>query len=712
MLLSVFLTCFAALVLTTALLLVLGHRIRFSSRILGALLAVITAVAAGEIVGAVWHVPPRYVLGAEVFLVVMTLLVVAVRDVWNPIGQVFYGCLLASVVTYLAFAGWVTFAGGLSAAGMAASALLLVLELVALVLTASFAFESIDMVCRTKWQRSIPKPDPNHRPFVSLHIAAYNEPPDMLIETIKSVEAIDYDPFEIVVIDNNTKDQAVWQPVYEYCKNRKRVRFVHVDELEGYKSGALNLVLSEYTDPRAEIVGVIDADYLVDPEYLKSMVGYFAEPSVAFVQSPQDYRDWEGDTYMTACYDAYKYFFSTTMPSRNDRNSIIFAGTMGLLRKSALEGLGGWDEWCITEDAETSLRLLMRGYEGIYVPQSFGRGIMPLTFAALKSQRFRWCFGGMQILRRHWRDLMPWNRDPNNQMTLAQRLDYLLGGVQWLNDLAYFGFTVVLVASAWLLITQGSIQLRPLYGAAVLLPAALIVSGLLRAIWALRHRTGIGLKRAVLAFVNWLSMSWTVAVATVQGLILRQGVFMRTPKSSEHSRRLSALWSARTESLVAAAVWGSGIVVILKGVGTWFLLTLLGWQGFVYASAPYMAWMNARTQLSPELERRRATEWLREGRGLRLAFLAGAAAGLVALAVMATVVTFGGSHPGTNVRNPFALPKQTGSTSPIGSVIGGGSSSPAPVTPGSATVIPSVTATPTLSPTPTPTASPTTSPTP
>ena len=103
---------------------------------------------------------------------------------------------------------------------------------------------------------------------------------------------------------------------------------------------------------------------------------------------------------------------------------------------------------------------------------------------------------------------------------------------------------------------------------------------------------------------------------------------------------------------------------------------------------------------------------LREGRGLRLAFLAGAAAGLVALAVMATVVTFGGSHPGTNVRNPFALPKQTGSTSPIGSVIGGGSSSPAPVTSGSATVIPSVTPTPTLSPTPTPTASPTTSPTP
>ena len=83
-------------------------------------------------------------------------------------------------------------------------------------------------------------------------------------------------------------------------------------------------------------------------------------------------------------------------------------------------------------------------------------------------------------------------------------------------------------------------------------------------------------------------------------------------------------------------MWGSGIVVILKGVGTWFLLTLLGWQGFVYASAPYMAWMNARTQLSPELERRRATEWLREGRGLRLA-LTGAPTGPELAAVLAAV---------------------------------------------------------------------------
>src|SRR5205807_6402849 len=142
-------------------------------------------------------------------------------------------------------------------------------------------------------------------------------------------------------------------------------------------------------------------------------------------------------------------------------NSIIFAGTMGLLRLDLLRQMGGWNEWCITEDAETSLRLLKAGYDGIYVARSFGAGIMPLTFAAFKSQRFRWCFGGMQTLRMHWRDLLPSKRDPSNRLSSAQRFDYLVGGVQWMNDLIYLGFTGILLASVAVLVASGRLALRP-----------------------------------------------------------------------------------------------------------------------------------------------------------------------------------------------------------------------------------------------------------
>ena len=367
---------------------------------------------AGQVSGSVWQLPSSYVVQAEFLLFACGVVVVGVRPRWNPLGQVFLTSFLAAAIAYLAMAAQLTFGSGLSIAGMAASALLFLLEASALTISGYFTFESLDVTTRTRTTRPEPPFDPGFHPRVSLQVAAYNEPPDMLIETIQSLEAIEYPNLEILIIDNNTEDRETWGPVEEYCRDRPRVRFFHVDDVEGFKAGALNLSLREFTDPAAEIIGIIDADYLVDADYLKETVGYFIDPDLAFLQTPQDYRDWEGDPYLTACYDAYRYFFATSMPSRNERNSIIFAGTMGLIRRSALEGLRGWDEWCITEDAEASLRLLKAGWSGLYLHQSFGRGIMPLTFSALKSQQFRWCFGGIQILRKHMGELLPWRRDP------------------------------------------------------------------------------------------------------------------------------------------------------------------------------------------------------------------------------------------------------------------------------------------------------------
>jgi Glycosyltransferase like family 2 len=660
MLLTLFLSCFVSLTAATVLLLVLGDRVRVASRVLGLALGVGLAVAAGQAAERLWHLDPRPVLMAELLLVVVTAVVVAARPLWNPVGQAFLASFAAAALAYLAFAATVTFAGGLSPAGVAASALLLMLETGALVLSGSFAFESCDVLCRVRWARPPPQFDPDYTPKVSLHVPAYNEPPDMLIETIRSLDRLDYPNYEIVVIDNNTRDPAVWRPVARWCEPRRRVRFVHVEHLPGYKSGALNLALRRYTDPAADLVGVVDADYLVDPAYLRRVVGYFADPRIAFVQTPQDYREYQGDAYLTACYDAYRYFFVTSMPARNERDSIIFAGTMGLLRRSALEGQGGWDEWTITEDAETSLRLLRNGWSGWFVGEPLGRGIMPLTFAALKSQRFRWCFGGMQILRKHWRELLPWDRHPGNRLSLAQRLDYLLGGLQWLNDLVYLGFTVVLLATAALLASTGQVGLRPLLGVAVLLPAALLGSGLLRAVWALRRRTGIGLRRALLAFANWLSLSWTVALACAQGLVRSRGVFLRTPKQADGGRLANALWATRAETLLAVALWGAaGLLAGWRHPGP-LLLGLLVWQGAVYAAAPFMAWMSLHTRLSAQLERRRRSERLRE-RASQVGPYVGATAGLAAAAagVVVALVLAGGAQPGARQPSPFTLPHRT-----------------------------------------------------
>src|SRR3546814_13361167 len=105
------------------------------------------------------------------------------------------------------------------------------------------------------------KPDhPDRQPFVSIHLACYNEPPEMVIVTLDSLAALDYQNYEVLVIDNNTKDPAVWQPVQAYCeKLGKRFRFFHLAPWPGYKAGALNFGL-QATAPEADVVEVIDAD--------------------------------------------------------------------------------------------------------------------------------------------------------------------------------------------------------------------------------------------------------------------------------------------------------------------------------------------------------------------------------------------------------------------------------------------------------------------
>jgi len=679
MFLSLFITFCIALGIGTLVLVVFGHRWSLSSHIAGIFLGLVIAIASGELAARLANIAPEPILIAQSILVAATVFIVLARPRWNPIGQAFYATFLAGAGTYLVFAVSITFAGGLSPVGTIASAVLLALESFALTLAGYFVFEGCDVICRTRPTRPPARFDPDHLPMVCLQVPAYNEPPDMLIETIQSLEGIDYPNLEILVVDNNTTDPELWRPVEDYCRDRPRVKFVHEENLPGFKAGALNLATERDMDQRAEIIGVVDADYRVDRDFLKSLVGYFVDPNVAFVQSPQDYRDYEGDPFLTSCYDAYHYFFATSMPGRNERNSIIFAGTMGLMRVSALREIGGWPEWCITEDAETSLRLLKSGYSGVYIPKAFGRGIMPLTFSAFKSQRFRWAFGGIQILKRHWRSLLPGPRTRTNQLTLGQRIDYLMSGFMWFNDLLYLGFALVLLGTSILVVSGGSLELRPLKGAIILLPAALIASGVVRALWSLRVRTGIGLKRSTLAFLNWLSVSWTVALACIQHLYRSKAAFMRTPKEGKDRSFLSALRAAKVETAFTLALWGSAVAAAVTGGGTIFLLVLFVWQGLVYFSAPLMSYFSVRAELTPELERRRSSEHRRE-RMAKFAPVYVGAAGVVAATIAFFAVV--GTEPQNGPRDLFEPPERSsdaqGPIDLIGERLTGSRSTPAP----------------------------------
>jgi len=128
-------------------------------------------------------------------------------------------------------------------------------------------------------------------PKVSIHVPAYREPPEMLKATLDAVARLDYPNFECVVVINNTPDPAFWRPIEDHCRALgERFKFINQDNVDGYKAGALRLAVA-HTAADAEIIGVIDADYVVRPDWLKDLVPAFADPKVGMIQAPQDHRD-------------------------------------------------------------------------------------------------------------------------------------------------------------------------------------------------------------------------------------------------------------------------------------------------------------------------------------------------------------------------------------------------------------------------------------
>lgn len=645
-------------------------------------------------------------------LAAAVLLTARVGSAWNLRGV---WCWSLSVTTGLAFllyvAHW-TLTASIGPGSRVAAAALLVLEVFVFALSLGYLWELVDVLGRWDWRRRI---EVRHevagthraaeRPFVSVHVPTHNEPPDMVIDTLRALQALEYDAFEVMVLDNNTDDPALWTPVKEYCGSDDRLRFVHLADWPGYKSGALNYGLA-HVDPRTDLVAIVDADYQVEPDFLATCAPLFQEPELAFVQTPQDYRDWRTDPYFRRLYFSYRYFFDVSQRSRNERDGAIFGGTMGLIRRAALVEVGGWDEWCITEDAELSLRLLKAGWTGVHVEQSFGHGIMPLTFEALKRQRFRWCFGGVQILRMHARSLLPGRASEANHLSTGQRWAYLSGGLQWFGDAAGLLFTLFLLVGALNLTLGVGPVVRGLTSPVLACMLGLVVLGAVRSL-ALVHRTsGARWREAVGAFLLWLSLGWVVALGSVRGLLAREGVFLRTPKVRGDLGWRDALSGNRVEVVLAlvcslgfAATVSDGAAGRSPGAAA-VLGILLAVQAFGYAMAPYNSIAAMRADLSTELLRRRrerAFTWTRVRPVVRRAGLVPAlvvAGGLVVVVALAAPVGGPGLNHLPHVATP-PLPSATPSPHRGPHRSRSSTSSPGTGTAPSPTVVPAASTSPT-----------------
>ncbi len=422
--------------------------------------------------------------------------------------------------------------------------------LVPLVLIALSRLEEIAAVAFGKEPRRLigspPLAPESYSPKVSIHIPAYCEPPEMLITTLDSVARLEYPNFECVIVINNTPDPAFWQPVEEHCRALgERFKFIRDDKVAGYKAGALRIALA-HTASDAEIIGVIDADYVVTADWLKDLVPVFADAKVGLVQAPQDHRDGSRSLTHNAMNGEYAGFFDIGMVQRNEINAIIVHGTMCLIRRAALDAAGGWSSDTICEDTDLGLTILELGWATHYTNRRYGHGLLPDNFQQFKRQRYRWAYGGLQIVKKHWRRFLP----GRSALAPEQKREFALGWLNWLGAES-IGVLVALLNLIW-------VPFVAVLGIAIpdkVLTLPIIVAfavSMLHFLALYRLRVEIPTGQKVGAVVAAMSVQWTVARAVGIGFVKDHLPFVRTAKGgwADKGSDFPAFWEAVIGSLL------------------------------------------------------------------------------------------------------------------------------------------------------------------
>ncbi|MEA3191545.1 MAG: hypothetical protein QOD77_2127 [Thermoplasmata archaeon] len=487
------------------------------------------------------------------------------RYSWRLYGLLTFISILAVVAGYLLYTIGVTLPHVPPEHRLLSHALFAV-ESTSLLMVLLYSFYTIDVAARKRWRRATSEApfSPFYLPKVCIQVPTYNEPADLVKETLRCLMALDYphDRFVIMVGDDSTRPERA-EPIRKFCEEHG-LHYTHRTDRTGYKAGMLNRLLREMPAD-CNLIAVVDADYQVEPNFLRETVGYFIDPELGWLQTPQDYRNRHQSFLTEQYYLADAYFYRTVLPSRNEENSIIFCGTMGMLRARAVVEAGGWGEKYITEDAELSVRLLNRGWRSLYVNKTYGRGLIPSDFEAYKRQHYRWAFGGGKIMRGHGLRLL------FGRFTFRQRLDYLVGAVNWFEGAFVLAIALFVLGMGVgdvmgdAVVTHHSQEIM-LIG---LVPIFLLLDGLTRVHFVLRRSIQLGFGGTVRILGMWSSVKFSNTRAALKALLGFSIPFVRTRRQAAQrtSRRVALAQAFRItpfESFMAGLFAATTIGVVAR----------------------------------------------------------------------------------------------------------------------------------------------------
>ena len=251
------------------------------------------------------------------------------------------------------------------------------------------------------------------RRTVDILITTFNEPLAIIEPTIRAAMQVKGANSVLVLDDGN-------RPEVKALARKLKARYYFRTTNTFAKAGNLNHGLEH---SKAEFVLCLDVDHIPSTAIIERLIGYFDDPLLGFVQTPQAFYNQDSFLFRPrrkGLWSEQQMFYDVIQPAKNRYNAAFFVGTNAILRRRALDAVGGFATGTATEDIHTSLRLHARGWRSLFIPEILASGLEAANLKEFYKQRRRWAAGSLGLLMRS-----PDSPLRARGLSLAQRLNYL-----------------------------------------------------------------------------------------------------------------------------------------------------------------------------------------------------------------------------------------------------------------------------------------------
>lgn len=414
--------------------------------------------------------------------------------------------------------------------------------------------------------------DPDFNKPVDIYVTVTGEPTETVRETITAILAMDYPgKFHVYILnDGYVAKRENWKEAEElaaelgiHCITRKIPG--------GAKAGNINNALRTTHSP---YFVVFDADHVPHPDFLREVMGYFVDPSMGFVQTPQFYKNQYDNLITMTSWMQQTLFFGPIMVGKNRLNSAFMCGTNMAISREAITQAGGMCETSIAEDFLSSLFVHAKGWKSVYIPKVLAEGLAPEDFLSYYKQQFRWARGSLEVIFRHNPFFM-------RGLSWTQRFQYVTSASYYLSGIVvlidallplfflFFGITAVTTSTMAL--------------------AMIFVPYIFINLYTLQKTSNFTYTFYAIAFS--LS-SFFMQIRAVISVLTKQKVsFAVTGQQVFEGNFLylvipHIMYAVAVVSGIAFALWRDGVTASLLSNAAWAIVNLVVFLPFIYAAAP------------------------------------------------------------------------------------------------------------------------------